>query len=106
VALRALAPDEGERTVGDPDDVGQGDRVGRAGEAVATVGPPAALDHAGPPQLDQDAVQERARDSLRRGDLVGLDGAQLRSTRQYTQRPQRVVRSRRDLHATILTYLP
>ena len=69
----ALVADLGERSVHGPEDVGEGDLVGRAAEHEAAVGAPLAPDDAVPAELAHDVAQEVDRDVLGGGQLVRLD---------------------------------
>jgi hypothetical protein len=95
------AADVGQRPVHHPDDVGDGDLVGRAGQPVAALGAPLALHDAGVAQLGEDVLQELQRDALRLGDPVALDRP-VAGRGQLDRRPHRVVRLRRHVHALIL----
>ena len=71
--LGALPAYVGERPVDHPDDLGEGDLLGGAGQPVAALRATLGVHDAAPAQLEQDALQELRRDLLGAGDLVGRD---------------------------------
>ena len=99
--LGALALDEGQRTVDGPGDVGHGDLVGRAAEAVAAGGAPLADDEALPPELEQDALEVAAGDVLGVGQLVAGHPPGV-AAGQLEQGPHGVVDPGGHLHRPIM----
>ncbi|OMI35590.1 ferredoxin [Streptomyces sparsogenes DSM 40356] len=69
----AHSPHRDQGAVRDADDVGDGDRLRRAGEPVAALAAPLADHKTAPAQVAEDALQEFVRDALRRCDRLGLE---------------------------------
>src|SRR4029453_16590035 len=65
--LRPLAADVGQRAVDDPDDLGERDLRGRAGQPVTTLRTPLGVDDTRASQLQQDALQKLRWNLLSRG---------------------------------------
>ena len=71
-----FAPYGGQRAVDGPQDVGQADGGGRAGQPVAALGAALALHQAALAQLQQDVLQKAGRDVLGGGEVA--DGQRAR----------------------------
>jgi hypothetical protein len=91
--------DIGQRPVDGPDDVGQGDVLGRPGEPVAAFSAALAAEQVRSFQVGQDPEEELERDVLCLGDGVGLDRFLGRLRGQLHHRPNGVVDLYRDPHA-------
>ena len=80
-----------KRAVDGPDHVGDGDRLGLAGEAPAA-GLPALRHHdVGTPEVGENGLEEAVRDPLRLAELLGADSRAICAHRDLDQGPQGVV---------------
>ena len=81
------APHLGQRPVERPDHLGQGDLLGRPGQAVAAVGPALAGHQPGPAEVGQDGAEEPRREALVGGELVGGLGPPAAASDSRARRP-------------------
>ncbi len=91
----AGAGDEGERSVGEAQDVAIADVDRREREPVAAVAPAHGRDEAGARQLGENDGQELGRDVLRLGDLGKLDRSLAIMAREMLEGPDRIARALR-----------
>ena len=88
--LRTHAADVRERALDGPDDLGERDLVGRAGQPVAALRAALARDEPVVAELQEDVLQELQRDRLRLRDALALDRPRV-GARQFGRGAERVI---------------
>src|SRR5262249_3107645 len=99
---RAFSAHRHDRAVHSPDDIRHRDRGRGPSQPVAAAPAAPAVDDSGTPEVAQDAFQELVRNILYGGDFLCLHRAVTLSYGQLQYRPYRVIRPRRDPHASIV----
>src|SRR5262249_38314573 len=98
-----------ERSVDDADDIGERDLPCGPREPVPTLGASLRRDDAAPTQLDQDALEELARDLLRGGEAFRGHRLRRRLARgalrsgEFGHRAHRIIPPGRQTHGVIIT---
>src|SRR6266508_4225772 len=96
--------DARQRTLHRADDLGERDPLGGPGELEASLRPALALHDPRMLQLAQDVQKELQRDTLRGGDLLGLDRPVLGGRAELCDGPNRIIGLGGDAHRPILPH--